>query len=315
MTVVQLPTRFTIGGSEAAAAAGIDPHRSRVGLWLEKTGRVEREETEAMRWGKLIEPTVVNVLESEHGYSIVSGPELLGDPERPWLNGHPDGFVVGNDPMLLEVKTVGQWAKREWGRSDGNGHVHGESEVRARQPHSVPLAYVAQVQHYLHLTGLDRALLAVLVGGQRLELTEIERTDRWITTLIELEQEFYERYLLRDEPPPVRHDDVDNLARMFPEHKPGRKVRLAPDALVVLRELRSRTAQKDAIERQCEELRNQLKATIGDAETALDAQGDEVIHWRAVVSERVDVTRLRAERPDIAAEFVKPIQSRRFQPV
>lgn len=49
VTVVQLPTRFTIGGSEAAAAAGIDPHRSRVGLWLEKTGRVEREETEAMR--------------------------------------------------------------------------------------------------------------------------------------------------------------------------------------------------------------------------------------------------------------------------
>jgi hypothetical protein len=29
MTVVQLPTRFTIGGSEAAAAAGIDPTTTR----------------------------------------------------------------------------------------------------------------------------------------------------------------------------------------------------------------------------------------------------------------------------------------------
>jgi putative phage-type endonuclease len=296
VTVVQLPTRFTIGGSEAAAAAGIDPHRSRVGLWLEKTGRVEREETEVMYWGKLLERVIFDALR-ERGYDVQPPPHPeVADPERAWLVGHPDAYVIHNGLALLEVKTVGQWAKREW-----NG-----------QP---PLAYVAQCQHYLHLTGLDRALLAVLVGGQRLELAEIERNDRWIATLIELEQEFYERFLLRDEPPPVRHDDADNLARMLPEHKPGRKVRLAPDALAVLRELRSRTAQRDAVERQCEELRNQLKATIGDAETALDAQGEEVIHWRTVVSERVDVTRLRAERPEIAAEFVKPIQSRRFQPV
>jgi predicted phage-related endonuclease len=314
MTVVQLPTRFTIGGSEAAAAAGIDPHRSRVGLWLEKTGRVEREETEAMRWGKLLEPVIVCALSDRDIYaSDLTDPFLderfksrrgsslmeLCDPDRPWLIGHPDNLWMGDDHEvigLIEVKTVGQWAKREW-----NG-----------QP---PLAYVAQCQHYLHLTGLDRALLAVLVGGQRLELTEIERNDRWIATLIELEEEFLERYLKPDLPPPVRHDDGDNLARMFPEHEPGRKVRLAKDALDVLAELRARTAQKDAIERQCEELRNQLKATMGDAETAIDAHDNEVVHWRSVTTERVDVKRLRAKRPEIAKEFVMVTQSRRFQPV
>lgn len=300
VNVVQLPTRFTIGGSEAAAAAGIDPHRSRVGLWLEKTGRVECEETEAMRWGTLLQPVIEAELH-ERGYHVADTehfrPRELTDRARPWLVGHPDGYVgIGDAFAVLEVKTVGQWAKREW-----NG-----------QP---PLAYMAQVQHYLHLTGLDRALLAVLVGGQRLELTEIERNDRWIATLIELEQEFLDRYLKPDLPPPVRHDDADNLARMFPEHEPGRKVRLAKDALDVLAELRARTAQRDAIDRQCETLRNQLKATMGDAETALDAHDDEVIHWRTFTSERVDVTRLRAERPDVAAEFVKATHSRRFQPV
>src|SRR5438477_1982370 len=162
MTVVQLPTRFTIGGSEAAAAAGIDPHRSRVGLWLEKTGRIEREETEAMRWGKLLEPVIFEELR-ERDYDVEQWtwkPPGMASAEAPWRTGRPDG---GWDDALgvVEVKTVGQWAKREW---DG-------------QP---PLAYVAQCQHYLHLTGRDRALLAVLVGGQRLELTEIERNDRWI---------------------------------------------------------------------------------------------------------------------------------------
>src|SRR5438270_228073 len=108
MTVTHLPTRYTIGGSDAAAAAGIDPYKSRVMLWLEKKGRIERPETEAMRWGRLIEPTIVDVLEREHGYTIVSGPKPIGDLERPWFSGTPDGFVHnGDDPLLLEVKTVG----------------------------------------------------------------------------------------------------------------------------------------------------------------------------------------------------------------
>src|SRR5437868_1256233 len=141
MTIVQLPTRFTIGGSEAAAAAGIDPHHSRVGLWLEKTGRVEREETEAMEWGKRLEDDIDGAL-TDRGWTVAPWDVELRDDDLPWLNGHPDGVCAfgEDDPdRLLERKTASQWAKREW-----NG-----------QP---PLAYVAQCQHYLHLTGLDRAL-------------------------------------------------------------------------------------------------------------------------------------------------------------
>jgi putative phage-type endonuclease len=202
MTVVQLPTRFTVGGSEAAAAAGIDPHRSRVALWLEKTGRVERPETEAMRWGTLLEPLIIFELE-ERGYHVFHlGLEYTDEShERSWLRGHPDGFVRYEDdrerdvldPMLLEIKTVGQWAKREW-----NGEP--------------PPAYVAQIQHYLHLTGLDRALLAVLVGGQKLELTTIERNQRAIDLLLLLEEQFY-GFLQRDELPPPDGSESARFAR------------------------------------------------------------------------------------------------------
>src|SRR5438067_8438740 len=107
-----------------------------------------------MRWGKLLEPVIFAEL-AERGYETYAARDLAAmhnrmcedgrvqHPDVPWLAGHPDGLVYDNDgPALLEVKTVGQWAKREW-----NGEP--------------PLAYVAQIQHYLHLTGLDRALLAV----------------------------------------------------------------------------------------------------------------------------------------------------------
>jgi putative phage-type endonuclease len=198
MTVVQLPTRFTIGGSEAAAAAGVDPHRSRVALWLEKTGRAERPETEAMRWGTLLEPVIMREL-FERGWQVDPYADARGEPrdaERPWLSGHPDAVCsqMGDAAFtLLEIKTVGQWAKREW-----NGEP--------------PATYVAQVQHYLHLTGLDRALLAVLVGGQKLELTTIDRNQRAIDLLLLLEEQFY-GFLQRDELPPPDGSDSARFAR------------------------------------------------------------------------------------------------------
>jgi putative phage-type endonuclease len=127
--VVPIRPLCTIGGSEIAAAAGVDPYRSRVALWLEKTGRLDPPETEAMRWGELLEPAIWNELE-DRGYELtVSNPAGLTDPERPWLVGHPDGFVaIGDKPGVLEIKTASPWvARHEW--ADGGA----------------PLAYAAQL--------------------------------------------------------------------------------------------------------------------------------------------------------------------------
>jgi putative phage-type endonuclease len=309
VTVLPLRTR-TIGGSDAAAAAGIDPHKSRVMLYLEKTGQVERPETEAMRWGRLLQNLVLEEL-IERGYvaweirpEAGQGPWPLADPERSWLTGQPDGMVLldkgtlptlDGDEALLEVKTVGQWAKREW-----NG--------------SPPLAYVAQVQHYLHLTGLGRALLAVLVGGQRLELVTIGRDDRAIARLLELEEEFYGHLIRGELPAPDGSPSArDALAALYPEATGGRKVRLDKAGWATLRELHARREQRDAIDTQIRELENRLKATMGDAEVAISPHDDEVIRWRNVEQHRVDVKALREAYPDIAAEFVKVTSTRRFQ--
>jgi putative phage-type endonuclease len=296
MTVVALPSRFTIGGSDAAAAAGIDPHRSRVMLWLEKTGRIERPETEAMRWGKLLEPVVFAEL---HEAALEPQPFTLvaGDRKRPWCIGHPDGLVTLDEATaVLEVKTAGQWAKREWHEADA------------------PLHYVAQVQHYLHLTGLDRALLAILVGGQRLELVQVERDDDAIRRLLALEEDFY-GYLVRDEPPPPDGSSSarDAMAALFPSAVAGKAVRLDAEAVADYRELKARKEQRDAIERQIAALENRLKLVMGEAEVALSPHDEELIRWRNVPTTRTDVKALRARHPEIAAEFVTTSETRRFQ--
>jgi predicted phage-related endonuclease len=52
-----------LGGSDVAAACGLSPWTTPYQLWLEKTGRAERERDAAavqrMRWGQLLEPLVL----------------------------------------------------------------------------------------------------------------------------------------------------------------------------------------------------------------------------------------------------------------
>jgi predicted phage-related endonuclease len=275
-----------------------------------------------MRWGTLLEPIVFAALEAR-GYDVQPADprQEWRDGDRPWLVGHPDGFTdaagaseeasapvgsrpagrgvdrpASDSPSLLEVKTVGQWAKREWHDADA------------------PLHYVAQVQHYLHLTGLDRGLLAILVGGQRLELVEVERDDDAIRRLLALEEDFY-GYLIRDEPPPPDGSSSarEAVAALFPNAVAGKAVRLDAVAVADYRELKARKEQRDAIERQIAALENRLKLVMGEAEVALSQHDEELIRWRNVPTTRTDVKALRARHPEIAAEFVTTSETRRFQ--
>src|SRR5205807_8435529 len=115
--------------------------------------------------------------------------------------GHPDGITVLSDEYaVLECKTVNVWAHREW-----NG--------------GVPAQYDAQVQLYMHLTGFPRALLAALVGGQRLELHAVERNDRNIDTMLGLLERFYAN-LVAGVPPDPLPGDKDAMYAQYPSAEP-----------------------------------------------------------------------------------------------
>lgn len=292
--------RFTIGGSDAASACGVDPHRSRIMLWAEKTGRVETPETEAMRWGRILQPLIFDRLR-ELGHDVYpdawpdeNGTQLR-DAERGWCIGHPDGWIGDRTYTagIVEVKTANQWAHR------ANGDV--------------PIQYAAQIQHYLHLTGLPRALLAVLVGGQRLEVREVPRDDDAIALLLDLEADFYD-HLRRDTiPPPDGSDDAKAaLLALFPNAESGSVVRLDREHWRLLRELRARKEQAAIIDGQVTELENRLKSYMGTAERAISPHDDDAIRWSNVQSKRIDTTALRETRPEVASEYETVTTTRRF---
>jgi predicted phage-related endonuclease len=287
---------YIIGGSTIAAAAGIDPYLSPTALFLRMTGQIPEPESNGhMRIGKALEPVIIDLLR-EDGHAVISYPEReFADDARPWLVGHPDARAVAHDRYVIEAKATGGWALRSW-----NGD----------EP---PVTWQAQVQTYMHLTQTDRAVIAALIDGTTLRTVEVARDDRAISMLLERAERFY-AMLCRGEIPELdgSKSTRDALHERFAEATPGRKVRATRAVRDVVEEMRQLKASMDAHERQYEERRRVVEATMGDAEVLLDHADNVLAKWTPTTSRRLDTKRLKAELPALHEEYAVPTTSRRF---
>ncbi|HDR8925982.1 TPA: YqaJ viral recombinase family protein [Burkholderia vietnamiensis] len=183
--------RTGIGGSDSAAAVGLNPYKSQLELWLEKTGRDAtlarpdpHDTTEPVYWGALLEPIVAAAYTHQTGNRVRKVNAVLQHPTIPWMLANLDREVIGGlDVQILECKTAGEFGARHW---------------REGVPEYVQL----QVQHQLAVTSKRVAHVAVLLCGQKLEIHRIERDDELIARLIPLEAQFWQ-YVTSDTPPPA----------------------------------------------------------------------------------------------------------------
>lgn len=297
MTPLTSPTplvRYTLGGSPMAAAAGIDPWLSRVGLFLRLKGVTSGPDSEAIEWGKRLEPLVLDEL-YERGYEPLSvgEPRAYRDRERPWLVGHPDAFVTdAGCTVIAEAKTTNRWAHRAAG--------------------DVPVTWQAQVQTYMHLTDTERAVIGALVDGQRFEVAVVERDDRVMARLLERAEEFY-GMLQRDEIPPfVGHPDEQDAVRSLYPQAEARTVRASTELRKVVDELRLIREQENAVAKERARLESVIQASMGDAETLIGGNDEPLVTWKNTASRRMDTKGLRAAHPSLADEFTNETTGRRF---
>ncbi|WP_232442744.1 YqaJ viral recombinase family nuclease [Burkholderia ubonensis] len=199
--------RTDIGGSDAAAAVGLNPYMSALELWLDKTRRADGlprpdpdDTTSPTYWGTLLEPIVAASYTKQTGSRVRRVNAVLRHPTVPFMLANIDREIVGaRDVQVLECKTAGEFGARLW--RDG-----------------VPEYVQIQVQHQLAVTGKSAAHVAVLLCGQALEVHRIERDDALIGWLIELEARFW-RFVETDTPPPA--DGSESADRALRHLYPG----------------------------------------------------------------------------------------------
>jgi putative phage-type endonuclease len=290
LTPLQLEARrHGVGGSDAAAVLGLSPYRTPLDVFMEKTGEIDPpdlRDVEAVHWGNVLEDVVAREFAAREGVKVRRVNRTLRhqDPRLDFMLAHIDRQIVG-EHVGLEIKTTSPFVTRDLGR-DGSDQI--------------PDQWLLQVAHYLEVTGWDAFYVAALVGGQRLRIYRIERDPDLADMIVEKETWFWRECVEKRMPPPPT--TVDDLALLYAADNGG-TVETTPAVSQALRDLKTLKATRKELETRIEELEFEVKAHLGEAATLVDADGYTLATWKSQTATRLDQTRLKAEAPDVYAQY------------
>lgn len=249
--------RQGIGASDAPIILGLSKYKSPFQLFHEKLG-LEPEnaaDREAAEWGLALEPALSERFARETG-RIVETPApftVYQHSDLPWMLATIDRWQQipregKNTPDVapLELKTSNWSLDKDW-------------------KEEAPIAYQVQVQHQMAVTGTDRASIAALIGGQKFVWLDIARDEDFITQLMALEMEFWQR-LLANNAPPV--DDSEQTGRTIRKlfSKPEETVIALPtDAIEWDDRLQVVKKELGTLEAEEQGLKNKLTYALGNA--------------------------------------------------
>jgi putative phage-type endonuclease len=225
-------------------------------------------ENAAMRRGRHLEAAVADWWADDHGVAIYE-PDVLYSA---WpLMATLDRRIVGNDTDAVEIKTTAK-------------HINAPERY-----------WWWQCQAQMHCAELERVHLAVLDASMNLATYVVERDDDAIGRLVDAALDVMNPVVRYGEwPACVAHDP--------PPRHADRIVELDADGVAELEAwlvVRAQIADLEAVE---EAHKRRLTEVLGDAQAAT-VDGRQVLTYRSHTRSSIDLTRLRVEHAELAAEL------------
>jgi putative phage-type endonuclease len=247
--------RTGIGASEAAAAMGLSPYESPLGLYLRKTGAVpDAEETEAMRWGTRLEPLLAEAYRERTGKAILQSQVFLRDPDAPWRLATLDG--IDSDGDLVEFKTTNAFAGRDLGEDDTD---------------QLPDHWVIQAHQQMAVAGAERVRFGVLVGGQSFRTFTVERDGDLIAAVMAAVDGFWKRHVEKRVAPDPSAVDLAVLSRVRPT--PGVEITLTGDGAFWAEQYAALQVEHKRTEAAIKTAKANILAAMGEAAVARTVDG------------------------------------------
>jgi putative phage-type endonuclease len=247
--------RATLGSSEIAAVAGVNPYASPHNVWLAKVEGVDFEGNEATQLGNLLEPSICAIYADRYGRRLRKGVYTV-HPSEPWMSATPDMHIEGGG--LVEAKLVGLRSMWQWGPGNSEGE---ESDA-------IPLHYLCQAQWQMAVTGETFVDVSALMGTEFRSYT-IRANAEVQAQLIARGRDFWQRYVTTKTPPPVDASEGarEMLKRLYPRSG-GEPIAATPrveDLVTKLRIARAGYALAKTAKALAE---NELKSELKDASGA-----------------------------------------------
>lgn len=183
-----LKDRLTgIGGSDASAILGLNPWKTNVELWEEKTFGVQQKvsSNKAIEYGTKAEKPLFQLFKLDFPqYKCVKTNQLLRNPEYPFIIGTLDGDLVEKSTKregVLEIKTT-----------EILSSMH-----REKWKDKIPPNYYTQIIHYLLVTGRQFAVLKAQLKYKMSPDDVYSQTKHYFIERGEVEEDI--KYLLEKE--------------------------------------------------------------------------------------------------------------------
>jgi len=250
--------RTRIGGSEVGAVLGCDPYRDAHALWVFKHGLAEPGPPNIrMKLGLALEPGVLHLYADDTGYTVTRGGYMCPHPTIPFMVYSPDGLIDG-ERRGVDAKVVSYDQRHHWG--EDADHV---------PPH-------IQLQCHWYMIALNYEYwdLAVVFPGLEFRRYTIEKDPVFEEWILERAEEYWRRYLIGDEEPPIGAAEASKhyLARRFPRNlHPPRDA--TPEETAWLEEYGELRRAAKSLETAKKTLQARLTRAIGDSDGLLWSRG------------------------------------------
>lgn len=282
-----------IGGSDAAAACGLSKWKSPAQLYLDKTTRVEKKESESehLRQGRDFEDYVARRFCEATGKKVRRDNYMMSDSDYPFLIADIDRRVVGED-AILECKTASPYVKDKW--ADGQ----------------IPIEYELQCLHYMSVTGVRKCYIACLIFGQDFIIREVDWDDETIEMLRAKEIEFWNEYVEKGVmPEPDGSSAYDDALKKRFKGGLEESIDLDTDKHAYDLYLYNKERIKE-LEEYNKQFEQEIKLAMGDNNFGESKYFN--VTYKPSKSVRLDTKRIKEEAPEIYEKYGKETESRRF---
>lgn len=272
----------SIGASDSSAVLGINPWKSNVELWLEKTNPeslLDQPDNLNMRLGRDMEPILRQLFTEETGLQVRQDNHIRYDDEYPFLSTNLDGRIVG-DKVPLELKTTGMW--------DG----------------MIPDNYFCQLQHQMMVTNSPYIYFAVLVlsnFGKQFIVEKYERNERFIADMRSKMVDFWMNYVVTGvAPDPV---SVKDARLLYNETNQESVIEGSFDMITICEKIKDYNKDIKKIKSKADELRVDIMDTMKEDEI-MTYKGSTLSTWKKSKGKvKFDLNKFKKDHPDIYEEY------------
>lgn len=282
-------------GSDAGAVCGMNPYRSVMQVYLDKTSpEIEVTDNESMRLGRDLEDYVARRFMEETGKKVRKSNAMYVNDQHPFMMANIDRLVIG-ERAGLECKTASPYLADRW--KDGK----------------IPEWYYLQCQHYMKVLEMDGWYLAVLIYGKGFQYTYLPRDEELLDNLVEVERDFWGNHVqAKVMPSPDGSKGADELIQHYFHRKQGTVARLmGMDEQITRRNELVELIKKMQTEQKI--IEQEIKMYLGKEQAQTGISDQYRVTWTEYETRRIDTERLKKEQPEIYEDYSKVQKSSRLK--